>query len=184
MGNGGMTKTIKDRSDVHFIKTYFSVPQHFALHTVSSHRRVVLTYFTSTPHSASQLRTHTCPRNALNLDRHALGQLLDRDAAACRLVRKVLFEDAVHLGEVGHVVEEDIDLYRGSALLFRLMLRFCADAKLVVVQGVECTLTTLSILTPASVNIPTMFSQHCFVLSAMLPSIKLPLVSAGIWPET
>jgi hypothetical protein len=25
-------------------------------------------------------------------------------------VRKVLFEDAVHLGEVGHVVEEDVDL--------------------------------------------------------------------------
>jgi hypothetical protein len=45
-------------------------------------------------------------------------------------VRKVLLEDAVHLGEVGHVVEEDIDLYRGSALLFRLKLCFCADAKL------------------------------------------------------
>jgi hypothetical protein len=29
-----------------------------------------------------------------------------------------------------------------------------------------------------------MFSQHIFVLSAMLPSIKLPFVSAGIWPET
>jgi hypothetical protein len=38
--------------------------------------------------------------------------------------------------------------------------------------------------TPASVKMPTMFSQHCLVLSAMLPSIRLPLVSAGIWPET
>jgi hypothetical protein len=46
------------------------------------------------------------------------------------------------------------------------------------------TFTTLSIPTPASVNMPTMFSQHCFVLSAMLPSIKFPFVSAGIWPET
>jgi hypothetical protein len=46
------------------------------------------------------------------------------------------------------------------------------------------TLTTRSMPTPASVKMPTMFSQHCFVLSAMLPSIRLPLVSAGIWPET
>jgi hypothetical protein len=52
----------------------------------------------------------TSIRNALNLHRHALGQLLDGNTAPCRLVRKVLFEDAVHLGEVGHVVEEDVDL--------------------------------------------------------------------------
>jgi hypothetical protein len=57
-----------------------------------------------------QLRRPTIVRNALNLHRHTLGQLLDGDAAAGRLVRKVLLEDAVHLGEVGHVVEENIDL--------------------------------------------------------------------------
>jgi hypothetical protein len=58
----------------------------------------------------SQLRRPTVVRNALNLHRDTLGQLLDGDAAAGRLVRKVLLEDAVHLGEVGHVVEENINL--------------------------------------------------------------------------
>jgi len=29
-----------------------------------------------------------------------------------------------------------------------------------------------------------MFSQQRVVLSAMLPSIRLPWLSAGIWPET
>jgi hypothetical protein len=52
----------------------------------------------------------TSIRNALNLHRHALGQLLDGDTAPRRLVRKVLLKDAVHLGEVCHVVEEDVDL--------------------------------------------------------------------------
>jgi hypothetical protein len=37
---------------------------------------------------------------------------------------------------------------------------------------------------PASFKMAVMFSQHALVLSAMLPSIRLPLVSAGIWPET
>jgi hypothetical protein len=49
--------------------------------------------------------------NALDLHRHALGQLLHRDAAARGLVRKVLSVDAVHLGEVRHVGEEDVDFY-------------------------------------------------------------------------
>jgi hypothetical protein len=61
----------------------------------------------------SQLRRPTVVRNALNLHRDTLGQLLDGDAAAGRLVRKVLLENAVHLGEVGHVVEENIDLKSG-----------------------------------------------------------------------
>jgi hypothetical protein len=61
------------------------------------------------PHT-SKLRAHTSIRDALDLDRHTLGQLLDRDTAPRRLMRKVLLVDAVHLGKVGHVVEEDIDL--------------------------------------------------------------------------
>lgn len=52
----------------------------------------------------------TSIRNALNLDRHALGQLLDRHTRPRRLVGKVFLEDAVHFGEVRHVVEEDVDL--------------------------------------------------------------------------
>jgi len=60
---------------------------------------------------ASQLRLRTGIGNALNLHRHALWQLLDGDTAPRGLVRKVLFEDAVHLGKVGHVVEEDVDLW-------------------------------------------------------------------------
>jgi hypothetical protein len=58
------------------------------------------------------------------------------------------------------------------------------SAKCAMSSRKTLTLTTRSILTPASVKMPTMFSQHCFVLSAMLPSIRLPFVSAGIWPET
>jgi hypothetical protein len=46
------------------------------------------------------------------------------------------------------------------------------------------TLTTRSMPTPASFSMPTMFSQHCVVLSAMLPSIRAPVLSAGIWPDT
>jgi hypothetical protein len=58
----------------------------------------------------SKLRTHTSIRDALNLDRHTLRQLLDRDTAPRRLMRKVLLVNAVHLSEVRHVVEEDVDL--------------------------------------------------------------------------
>jgi hypothetical protein len=49
---------------------------------------------------------------------------------------------------------------------------------------VQRTLTTRSMLTPASFKIATMFSQHCVVLSAMLPEISSPLLFAGICPET
>jgi hypothetical protein len=59
---------------------------------------------------ASKLRAHTSIRNALNLDRHTLGQLLNRNTAARRLVREVLLVHAVHLSKVGHVVKEDVDL--------------------------------------------------------------------------
>ena len=59
---------------------------------------------------ASKLRGHTSIRDALDLNWHTLGQLLNGDAAARRLVREVLLVHAVHLGEVGHVVEEDVDL--------------------------------------------------------------------------
>jgi hypothetical protein len=61
-------------------------------------------------HIFLQLRNLTSIRNALNLNRHALRQLLDRHAAPRRLVRKVLLEHAVHLGKVRHVIEEDVDL--------------------------------------------------------------------------
>jgi hypothetical protein len=58
----------------------------------------------------SKFRLRTNISNRLNLDGHALGQLLDRDAATRRLVGKVLLEHAVHLGKVGHVVQEDVNL--------------------------------------------------------------------------
>lgn len=61
-----------------------------------------------TPHL--QPRTHTVISNALDLNRYTLGQLLDRNAATRRLVREELLKHAVHLGEVCHVVEEDVDL--------------------------------------------------------------------------
>jgi hypothetical protein len=58
----------------------------------------------------SELTSHTGIRNALNLNRYTLRQLLNRNAASRRLMRKVLLVDFVHLGEVVHVVKEDIDL--------------------------------------------------------------------------
>lgn len=61
-------------------------------------------------HANSQLRARTIVSDALDLDRHTLGQLLNSHAAAGRLVRKVLLEDAVHLRKVRHIVEEDVDL--------------------------------------------------------------------------
>ena len=129
---------------------------------------------------ASKLRAHTSIRNALNLDRHALGQLLNGNTATRRLVGEVLLVHAVHLGEVGHVIEEDVDLDLSSALFHYVSTMDSG----VVSEWTKRTLTILSRATPASVRTPLMFSQHILVLSAMLPSIKLPLVSAGIWPET
>ena len=83
-------------------------------------------------HSTYTDVSHTCPdsqppliptviRNALNLHGYPLGQLLDRDTAPRGLVRKVLLEHAVHLGEVRHVVQKHVyfdDLLdRGVGLL-------------------------------------------------------------------
>jgi hypothetical protein len=59
--------------------------------------------------------------NALNLDGGVLGQGLDGDAAAGGLVDHPLFVLLVHLGKVGHVGQEDVDLdnllHRGAGLL-------------------------------------------------------------------
>jgi len=78
--------------------------------TASLHRIVVQPMHHQHQLHASKLRAHTSIRNALNLDRHTLGQLLNGNTAARRLVGEVLLVHAVHLGEVGHVVEEDVDL--------------------------------------------------------------------------
>jgi len=43
---------------------------------------------------------------------------------------------------------------------------------------------TLLMLLPASSRMAFMPSHDALVLSAMLPSTKLPFLSAGIWPET
>ena len=52
--------------------------------------------------------------NSLNLNRHALGKLLDRNARASGLVGEVLLVDGVHLGEVVHGGDEDVDLEQKS----------------------------------------------------------------------
>ena len=46
------------------------------------------------------------------------------------------------------------------------------------------TLMTLLMLLPASSRMAFMPSQDALVLSPMLPSTRLPFLSAGIWPET
>jgi hypothetical protein len=114
----------------------------------------------------SEFRHRTNISNSLDLNRHTLGQLLDSDAAARGLVRKVL---------LSHVVEENVDLRR--------TLRKRGSLRGVGYKG-HRTLTTREMSVPASFRMAVIFSQHALVLSAMLPSIRLPLVSAGIWPET
>lgn len=46
--------------------------------------------------------------NALNLNRHALGELSNSNAATGRLVSEELLVGSVHLSEVGHIREEDL----------------------------------------------------------------------------
>jgi hypothetical protein len=54
--------------------------------------------------------TPTSKSNRLDLNGHAFGQLLDGNAGAGRLVGEVLLVDRVHLGEVVHGGDEDVDL--------------------------------------------------------------------------
>ena len=58
------------------------------------------------------------------------------------------------------------------------------SAKFAMSSRKTLTLTTFSTGVLASFRMATMFSQHCVVLSVMLPSIRAPVLSAGIWPET
>jgi hypothetical protein len=62
----------------------------------------------------------TSKGNGLDLDRHALGQLLDSHAGAGRLVSEVLLVDRVHLGEVVHGGDEDVDLRGKSTLVSKM----------------------------------------------------------------
>lgn len=57
-----------------------------------------------------RLSTSASKSNSLNLNRHTLGKLLDRNARASGLVGEVLLVDGVHLGEVVHGGDEDVDL--------------------------------------------------------------------------
>lgn len=59
---------------------------------------------TAFPHSL----TCSLQSNRLDLNRYALGQLVDGDACPGRLVREPLLIFAVHLREVGHVCDEDL----------------------------------------------------------------------------
>lgn len=59
---------------------------------------------------ARSLLTPASKSNGLDLNGHALGELLDRNAGASGLVREVLLVDGVHLGEVVHGGDEDVDL--------------------------------------------------------------------------
>ena len=46
------------------------------------------------------------------------------------------------------------------------------------------TLTIFCTPDPAASRIALILSQQAWVLSAMLPSTRVPVLSAGIWPET
>ena len=62
--------------------------------------------------------------DSLNLDRHALGQLLDRHTGASRLVSEVLLIDRVHLGEVVHGGDEDVDLQKKGIIVSKISNAF------------------------------------------------------------
>jgi hypothetical protein len=68
--------------------------------------------FTAISSSADYTSSNHCPHslqsNRLDLNRYALGQLVDSDARPGRLVREPLLILAVHLREVGHVYDEDL----------------------------------------------------------------------------
>lgn len=57
---------------------------------------------------------HLLKSNTLNLNRDTLGQLLDSNTAASRLVSEELLVGSVHFGEVGHVSEEDLGKRKDS----------------------------------------------------------------------
>ena len=68
--------------------------------------------------------TPTSEGDSLNLNRHALGQLLDRHAGARRLVSEVLLVDRVHLGEVVHGGDEDVDLQKKGIIVSKISNAF------------------------------------------------------------
>lgn len=108
---------------------------------------------------------------------------MDRDAAACRLVGKVLLVGTVHLGEISHVDNED--LYSTQPQASVSIERKLADCRTDSWTGEHTfTFTTFSIEDPAAAKMAAMFLQHCSVLSATEPSIRFAALSAGIWPET
>ena len=75
----------------------------------------------------SQSHDHLTPTskgNGLDLDRHALGQLLDGNAGASRLVSEVLLVDRVHLGEVVHGGDEDVDLQKKGIIVSKISNAF------------------------------------------------------------
>lgn len=61
--------------------------------------------------------THLLKSNALNLDRHTLGQLGNSNTATSWLVGEELLVCSVHLSEVGHVSEEDLCFLSASIVL-------------------------------------------------------------------
>lgn len=64
-----------------------------------------------------ELNRNLSKGNSLDLDWDTLWKLSDSNTAASWLVGEVLAVDTVHLGEVGHVGQEDGDLFNTSAFL-------------------------------------------------------------------
>lgn len=113
--------------------------------------------------------------NTLKLDWNTLGKLMHGNTAASRLVGEVLLKHSVHLCKVSHINEEDLVI-----LQVRIGVQWAPQR-----QGEHTlTLTTLSMEEPAAASTAQMLRQQRSVFSAMLPSSSLPVLSAGIWPET
>lgn len=59
-------------------------------------------------YACGHIAQNLCKSNAFNLNRNTLGQLLGRDTRTSRLVGEKLLILRIHLGEVRHVIEEDL----------------------------------------------------------------------------
>lgn len=114
-------------------------------------------------------------RNALDLNIDVLGQCLDGDTAAGRLVYKPFGVLLIH-GLIASSARPSVPQHKA-----------CKDSNLTTKLSMSAkkmlTLTTFSMLEPAAVSTALRFLMHCPVFSWMVPWTKLPSASRGIWPE-
>lgn len=122
--------------------------------------------------------------DSLDLDIDAQRQLLDSDASAGGLMGEPLLILAIHLLEVLHIGEKDLEPPQSA-----VAHKDSETHKHINDQGenqkkLTPTRTIFPISLPASSKMALRFLQHCAVFSAIVPSTSFPCSSAGICPAT